>query len=222
MKDLFKDALILFAITIIAGLALGAVYEITADARAHQAELKQKNAYIAVFDGAEGYDNVDMSAVKFEDADMVKYNGQINDALAEAGLSQSVVIDGAVYLVSGNNTYGYVVTVTSKEGYGGDIQFTVGFDMQGKVTGISMLSIAETAGLGMKAKEQDFLKQYVGKAGGSFVVDKDNGAGLPNEIDAISSATITTRAVTKGVNGAYIAAAQIAGWSQTGGDTDGE
>ena len=221
MKDLLKDALVLFAITLIAGLALGAVYEITADARAYQAELKQKNAYVAVFDGAEGYDNIDMKAVEFIDADIVSCKGQIDEALDKAGLGSSVaVIDGIAYLVSGNNTYGYVVTVTSKEGYGGDIQFSVGFDMEGKVTGISVLSIAETAGLGMKAKDKAFLDKFVGKSGGNFVVDKDNTSGLPNEIDAISSATITTRAFTKGVNAAYIAATELAGW--TGGDTDGK
>lgn len=221
MKSLFKDALILFAITLIAGLALGAVYEITADARAYQAELKQKNAYVAVFDGAEGYDEIDMKEAEFVDADLVAHQPKIDEALKKAGLGSSVaVVDGIAYLMSGDSTRGYVVTVTSKEGYGGDIQFSVGFSMDGKVTGISILSIAETAGLGMKAKDKAFLDQYVGKSGGNFVVDKDNASGLKNEIDAISSATITTRAFTKGVNAAYIAAAELAGW--TGGDTDGK
>ena len=221
MKSLFKDALILFAITLIAGLALGAVYEITADARAYQAELKQKKAYVAVFDGAEGYDEIDMKEAEFVDADLVAHQPKIDAALKKAGLSSSVaVVDGIAYLMSGDSTRGYVVTVTSKEGYGGDIQFSVGFNMEGKVTGISILSISETAGLGMKAKDKAFLNQYVGKSGGNFVVDKDNTSGLTNEIDAISSATITTRAFTKGVNAAYIAAAELAGW--TGGDTDGK
>ncbi len=222
MKSLFKDALILFAITLVAGLLLGAVYVVTADARAYQAELKQKNAYIAVFDGAAGYENVDFTKVFFVDTDIVAYSGTIAETLKSAGLEKAVVVDGVAELISGNNTYGYVVTVTSKEGYGGDIQFSVGFNMNGTVTGISVLSISETAGLGMKAKDATFLNQYVGKSGGNFVVNKDNTAGLDNEIDAISSATITSRAFTKGVNGAYIAAAQIAGWNQTGGDVDGE
>lgn len=221
MKSLFKDALVLFAITLVAGLALGAVYEITADARAYQAELKQKNAYVAVFDGAEGYEEIDMKSAKFIDADLVAYQPKIDAALKKAGLGSAVaVVDGIAYLTSGDSTHGYVVTVTSKEGYGGDIQFSVGFSMDGKVTGISILSISETAGLGMKAKDKAFLNQYVGKSGGNFVVDKDNTSGLTNEIDAISSATITTRAFTKGVNAAYIAAAELAGW--TGGDTDGK
>ncbi len=209
MKSLFKDALILFIITLVAGVALGFVYEITKDARAEQAEIKKNNAYKAVFKDYEGFNDVDFSNVTFDELDISTITG-LEDKLNEAGYKKSVaIINGVAQLISGNNTYGYVVTVTSKEGYGGDIQFTVGFDMDGKVTGISMLSISETAGLGMKAKEKDFLDKYVGKAGGNFVVNKDNTSGATNEIDAISGATITTRAVTKGVNAAYVVASII-------------
>lgn len=209
MKSLLKDALILFIITLVAGAALGYVYEITKDARAEQAEIKKNNAYKAVFKEYEGFKDVDFSNVTFDELDLGAVTG-LDDKLNEAGYGKSVtVINGVAQLISGNNTYGYVVTVTSKEGYGGDIQFTVGFDMNGKVTGISMLSISETAGLGMKAKEKDFLEKYVGKAGGGFVVNKDNTSGATNQIDAISGATVTTRAVTKGVNAAYITASHI-------------
>ena len=214
MKSLFKDALILFIITLVAGVTLGLVYEVTKDARAEQAEIKKNNAYKAVFEEYEDYKEIDMSQVTFEEMDIASITG-LEEALDKAGYSSTVVtVDGVAQLVSGANTYGYAVTVTAKEGYGGDIQFTVGFNMNGVVTGVSMLSISETAGLGMKAKEEAFLNQYVGKSGGSFVVDKDNSGGLANEIDAISGATVTTRAVTKGVNAAYITVA----WIMNGGD----
>ena len=204
MKNLIKDSLVLFIITLVAGVALGFVYEITKEARAEQAEIKKNNAYKAVFEEYEEYKDLDFAKVSFNELDIMTITG-LDDNLNKAGYSKSVaIVDGVAELVSGNNTYGYVITVTSKEGYGGDIQFTVGFDMNGKVTGISMLSISETAGLGMKAKEKEFLNKYVGKSGGSFVVDKDNTSGATNEIDAISGATVTTRAVTKGVNAAYI------------------
>ncbi len=204
MKNLIKDSLVLFIITLVAGVALGFVYEITKESRAEQAEIKKNNAYKAVFEEYEEYKDLDFAKVSFNELDIMTITG-LDDNLNKAGYSKSVaIVDGVAELVSGNNTYGYVITVTSKEGYGGDIQFTVGFDMNGKVTGISMLSISETAGLGMKAKEKEFLNKYVGKSGGSFVVDKDNTSGATNEIDAISGATVTTRAVTKGVNAAYI------------------
>ena len=95
---------------------------------------------------------------------------------------------------------GYVVTVTDKEGYGGDIKITVGITADGTINGISILSITETAGLGMRATEPAFYEQYQGKQAEKFVVSKDGGDGEP--IDALSGATITSRAVTGAVNAA--------------------
>jgi len=87
-----------------------------------------------------------------------------------------------------------------KEAYGGDIKITVGIKNDGTVSGISILSISETAGLGMRATEPAFYKQYEGKQTDRFVVSKDGGDGEP--IDALSGATITSRAVTGAVNAA--------------------
>ena len=93
-----------------------------------------------------------------------------------------------------------MITTTDGEGYGGDIQVTVGITADGTVSGVSFLSISETAGLGMKATEASFYEQYVGVQTDQFYVSKDGGEGEP--IDALSGATITTRAVTGAVNAA--------------------
>ena len=90
------------------------------------------------------------------------------------------------------------IDVDADEGYGGDIQITVGITADGTVSGVSFLSISETAGLGMKAQEPSFYEQYVGVQAERFYVSKDGGEGEP--VDAISGATITTRAVTGAVN----------------------
>ena len=93
---------------------------------------------------------------------------------------------------------GYVITVTTHEGYGGDIRFSVGIRNDGTVNGISILNIAETPGLGMKAEE--VLKpQFAGKTVSQFAYTK-TGAVATEEIDAISGATITTNALVNGVN----------------------
>ena len=107
---------------------------------------------------------------------------------------------GSVYraLGSDGSSLGVVVESTSTEGYGGNIQITVGITADGTVSGISILSISETAGLGMKATEPAFYGQYEGKQAEKFAVSKDGGEGEP--IDAISGATITSRAVTAAVN----------------------
>lgn len=95
---------------------------------------------------------------------------------------------------------GYVVTTTSKDGYGGAITVSVGVMADGTVNGIAFLTLAETAGLGMNA-DTDWKNQYAGKNVDGFTVTK-NGASADNEINAISGATITSNAVTGAVNGA--------------------
>ena len=116
--------------------------------------------------------------------------------IKDLGMSGSI---DEVCAVDGGDT-GYVITVTDGEGYGGDIQITVGITADGTVSGVSFLSISETAGLGMKATESSFYEQYVGVQTEKFYVSKDGGEGEP--IDAISGATITSRAVTSAVNAA--------------------
>ncbi|MDE5679836.1 MAG: FMN-binding protein, partial [Lachnospiraceae bacterium] len=93
---------------------------------------------------------------------------------------------------------GYVLLVTTKEGYGGNIELMVGITMEGSISGISILSISETPGLGMQAGDV-LVPQFAGKMAEAFVYTK-TGAAADNEIDAISGATITTRAVTNAVN----------------------
>lgn len=109
-------------------------------------------------------------------------------------------IDKALEVKDGSGTLlGYVLTVTSREGYGGDITFTMGIRLDGTLNGISILSISETAGLGMKA-EAVLKPQFENKNVSQFTYTK-SGAVSDDQIDAISGATITTNAVTTAVNG---------------------
>ena len=108
-------------------------------------------------------------------------------------------IDGVAQALSGDGSVlGYVITVTDHEGYGGDIQFTMGVADDGTLNGISLLSISETAGLGMRAGEV-LVPQFAGKQVEQFSYTK-TGAASDDQIDAISGATITTNAVVNGVN----------------------
>lgn len=102
---------------------------------------------------------------------------------------------------------GYAVKVAPK-GYGGEVSMIVGVDNDLKVTGIEIISQGETAGLGAKCTEDKFKSQFKGKTE-NITVSKNGAEG--NEIDAISSATITSKAVTKGVNEAILAAKQVKG-----------
>lgn len=101
---------------------------------------------------------------------------------------------------------GFVVFAAPK-GYGGEITMAIGIDVDYKIAGISIISQSETAGLGAKCTDKAWQNQFIGKTE-NITVSKTGAAG--NQIDAISSATITSKAVTKAVNEA-IAAAKILG-----------
>ena len=100
------------------------------------------------------------------------------------------------------NVIGHVVVNVAK-GYGGDMSVMTGVDADGKVTGINVLSHSETAGLGAKATEDSFRDRFVGLIQG-ITVSKDKAG--DNSIDAITGATITSRAVVEAVNAAIEAA----------------
>lgn len=88
---------------------------------------------------------------------------------------------------------GYVVRV-SPNGFGGAIDMMVGVDTSGTVTGISIISHSETASLGANCTREDFRSQFVG-ASGAVAVTKDGG-----QIEALTGATVTSRAVSDGVS----------------------
>ena len=97
------------------------------------------------------------------------------------------------------NLLGYVINATDPSSYGGDVTLSLGVRLDGTVNGYSITTINDTAGLGMKAAEEDFSSQYENKQVEAFVVTK-TGATSDEEIDAISGATITSDAVTRAVN----------------------
>ena len=184
MKKIIKNTLILTIITVVAGLCLGLVYEITKKPIADSQEKAKKEAWQAVFPGA------DLSEFKQIDVDQDIADQVISDLGVNATIDEVCTV----------GEEGYVVTATDGDGYGGDIQITVGIQKDGTISGISFLSISETAGLGMNAQKPAFYEQYVGKQTAKFYVSKDGGEGEP--IDAISGATFTSRAVTGAVNAA--------------------
>lgn len=184
MKNMMKDTLILFIITLIAGCALGVVYEVTKEPINNQEIKAQNQACQEVFP----------DAVEFEEVQ----DENLDETVKALGFDQ-VTIEKVLLAKDANAAdIGVVLTVTDHEGYGGDIQFMMGIRADGTLNGISILSIAETPGLGMKAEE--VLKpQFENKKVERFTYTK-SGAMSDDEIDAISGATITTNAVTNGVN----------------------
>ena len=96
---------------------------------------------------------------------------------------------------------GHVINSMSNNSYGGAVKLSIGFDMDGTITGVGIREISDTPGLGLKAKDAKYRDQFIGKNAESLTVTK-SGATADNEIDAISGATITSNATTNAVNAA--------------------
>lgn len=90
---------------------------------------------------------------------------------------------------------GYVVRV-APNGFGGAIDLMVGVKADGTVNGVAVIAHSETASLGANCTREEFRAQYEGGAG-PFAVGQDGGT-----IEALTGATVTSRAVTDGVNAA--------------------
>ncbi|MCI9148492.1 MAG: RnfABCDGE type electron transport complex subunit G [Hungatella sp.] len=184
-----KDALILFAITLVAGACLGGAYEIT-KGPIEAAELAAKE---------EAFRTVLADADSFKLDDYTAALDKANSDVAGMDFGNVQVDECATGVDASGNPMGYVVTATSGDGYGGNITVSVGITTEGEVKGIEFLTLAETAGLGMNADTPEWKGQFAGKTVERFSVTK-SGASADNEIDAIGGATITSNAVAGAVN----------------------
>lgn len=205
MKNkIIKDALVLTLITLVAGVALGGVYEITKDPIAKQEAQAKAEAYEQVFTDAAAFEEVEMDDTLIQ---------TIRDQLDQEGYKAQSIEEVMRAEDQSGETLGYAFTVVTSEGYGGDIQFSMGVQNDGTLNGISILSIGETAGLGMNADTPAFKDQFVGKQVEKLQYTK-NGATQDDEINAISGATVTTNAMTNGVNAGLCAFRVMEGGDQ--------
>lgn len=186
-----KDAVILCAITLVAGACLGGVYEMT-KAPIDAANLAAKEA---------AYRTVFPDAASFDAGDLADKIPAANEEIAGLGYGKVSVDEAVTANDTSGAAAGYVVTATSNDGFGGAITVSVGIQSDGTVNGIEFLTLAETAGLGMNAQKPEWKGQFAGKKADVFSVTKD-GASSDDQINAISGATITSRAVTNAVNAA--------------------
>ena len=185
---MLRDVMAITIITLVAGLILSLVHGITLEPIRLQEARAKEAACRAVFADADRFDSL-YSETQDDLEAFLDSNGFPRQDIDEVMLARGA--DG--------EALGYVITVTTKEGYGGDIQFTMGVRSDGTLNGISILSISETAGLGMRADTAEFKAQFADKSVSLFRYTK-NGARSADEIDALSGATVTTNAMTNGVN----------------------
>ncbi len=180
---ILKLALILFAIAFVCTFVLVLCNNITAPVIAENTKLAEEQARVTVLPTAKSFEAVSLDATGVTES----YIGKDKDG----------------------NTAGYCFKISTNanknKAFGGEIQMIVGIDSDLNITGVEITSMAETPGLGAKAGEKEFKGQFVGKTGEITVKSGDN------SISAISGATITSKAVTEGVNNAIKAAQALKG-----------
>ena len=138
-----------------------------------------------------------LTEVRIAENDRLAAEAARQEALPDA--SEFTEITPDIYEGTANGeTVGWCVT-QRPVGFGGEITMTVGISKDGTVEGVQILSHSETPGLGANSTTE-WKDQFVGKKEGVAV---NKVAPSENEVMAITGATITSRAVTQGVNDAY-------------------
>ncbi len=192
-KDIVKPALILAIICTLFTGALAYVNGITEPIIEENDRIAEQESLKSVFADAQEF----LEPIK---ADTLKAEGyEVSERIVKAYEAQK---DG--------QAIGYVVEVSSR-GYGGEIKMFVGIDKTQNITGVVLVSHSETPGLGAKGAEPKFKDQFVGA-----IPEKDffiikTAPSADNEIQAISGATITSRAVNSGVVDAVALVRSMAG-----------
>ncbi|MDD6551645.1 MAG: RnfABCDGE type electron transport complex subunit G [Lachnospiraceae bacterium] len=196
-KSIVRDAMRLTVITLVSGLLLGLVYQITLNPREAAAAKATNDAYKAVFEKADSF-------TPYKDFDSDKATALVKKAgYDNISITACVEADD-----KSGKSLGYVITVVTKS-YGGNATFSMGVTNDGKMNGYKITDISDTPGLGMKSTEPSFMNQFKGIAVGKYTVTKSTPK--DNEIQAISGATITSRAITNGVDAGFEYYKSIAG-----------
>ncbi len=167
MKSIIKNTAILFAITLVAAIALSFVYELTKEPIALAEQQKKAAAYQQVYSDAASFDDVADAAALLAD-----YNATLTGASVDEVLLAS---DTA------GEKLGYVFSVTAK-GYGGDLRLALGIDKTGTVIGYAVLSHSESPGFGANCVNEDVKAQFIGITDAS-------------QVDGITGATISSNAL---------------------------
>lgn len=194
MKEILKNSLVLLIITLIAGISISFVYELTKDPIKENENKVKNKAYLKVIPDGKDFKKIDFNK---DSINTFLKNNNIN--------TETNIIDEIVSAHDKKDKIiGYCITVTNKEGYANDIQFTVGILIDTTIKDLSILKLSETPGLGMKAKDDVFLTEFKNKKVKAFVVSKEK-SDKDEEVSAITGATITSNAFVNGVNSAIIA-----------------
>ncbi|NSW89647.1 MAG: RnfABCDGE type electron transport complex subunit G [Firmicutes bacterium] len=183
MGSILKPATVLFLVCLIVTCGLALTYNLTKDKIGERAALDAENARKEILSDADSF----MKVENIED-------------IAEHRTELKLIKEAYVGLKA-EKELGYVFLVVNK-GYGGDISVMVGVDKSRKVTGVKIVKHSETPGLGSKATDKAFLSQLVDITPKEGLKVVKGQKGKPEEINAVSGATVTSKAVVGAVQAA--------------------
>lgn len=185
MREIIRLSLVLLVIAAVSALLLGGTNYLTKDIIAEQIRLQNEQARIEVLGEADSFEQMDPA--------------QLESIVSSLGFENPEIIEEVFVGKKGEETVGYTFKSLPK-GYGGAITVLTGISIDGNVTGMRVVSHTETPGLGAKSTEDGFMSQFEGLSASEDVTVIKSGSAQGNEISAITGATITSQAVTDGVN----------------------
>ena len=185
-SGILSGAFVLLVITLVAGLLLSAVHEWTREPIAKADREAKEAAYRQVLSGA-AYAELENGADRVAAFNEALAAGDYNDGDVSY---RRALIEEALYVQNeSGQTEGFVLTVCSKSGYNGEIRLALGVSPDGAIQGVRVLAHSETAGFGAGCEKPEYLATFVG----------DTAVG---DVDAITGATYTTKAIREAVGAA--------------------
>lgn len=182
-STLINMVVVLFSITLIASAGVGAVNMITVEPIA---AAKAAATEAALGEVLPAFDATETTDLEIDEMPIKVYTAK-----------------------SGDEVVGYAVETMTKQGFSGVVKLMVGFLTDGTINNVNVLQQAETPGLGTKMCDEGnpLLAGVKGReATGTFKVTKDGG-----EVDALTAATISSRAYLDAVNRACVAMMNVTG-----------
>ena len=170
VKDVFLPTAVLFLICVIVAAALSGTNLLTKDKIAEQAAQKAEESRKLALSDADTFEPAN------ESAENEYYVGK-----------------------SGSEIVGYVFE-TSAKGYGGDVDVMTGISLDGKITGVILLDHEETPGLGANAEKEEFRAQFLQDVPDTLLKLVKYQEPKPGEVEAMTGASMTSRAVMNAVN----------------------
>lgn len=182
-SGILSGALVLVAITLVSGLLLSAVHEWTRDPIEQADRAAKAEAYRQVY-SADAYAEIENVSDLLSQANAALASGRHD----EEGVSyrRASVEEAMLAQNKAGQTEGFVLTVASQSGYNGEIRLALGVDPEGAIRGMRVLTHSETAGFGARCEEPGYLETFVGVT-------------AAKDVDAITGATYTTKAIREAV-----------------------